>query len=67
MRFRLLRRCTLESIDTIVFPPHLRKITDGSEWVMLAASNSYDVLHHIVTRLYPREDFKIIDTEVKMK
>lgn len=67
MRYRLLRRCTLESIDTVVFPPYLRRNVDGSGWVMLAASNNYDVLHHIVRRLYPREDFKIIDTEVKMK
>ena len=67
MRYRLLRRCTLERIDTVVFPPYLREaqITNRSgAWTVLATSNSYDTLFHIMKRLYPQDDFKIIDMEV---
>ena len=65
MRYRLLRKCSLERIGGVVFPLHLRKGNDARGWEMLAASNNYDVLYSLKGNLSPYGFFKIVNEEGK--
>lgn len=68
MRFRLLRRKSVDRVGDVVFPLRLRvnqpAWTDGSEtWLEIGASNSFEALQRVLAGLSPRDCFRILDTE----
>lgn len=62
MRYKLLRRSSLEQIDNVMFPASVRN--PSGTWTVMAQSNSYDVILSLFISLGPRDQFKITEAEV---
>lgn len=63
MKYKLLRRSSLEQIDNVAFPACVRSTT--SAWTVMAQSNSYNVILSLFRSLGPRDQFKIAEAEVR--
>ena len=62
MRYKLLRRSSLEQIDNVMFLASVRN--PSGTWTVMAQSNSYDVILSLFRSLGPRDQFKITEAEV---
>ena len=63
MKYKLLRRSSLEQIDNVAFPTTVRNTT--SAWTVMAQSNSYNVILSLFRSLGPRDQFEITEAEVR--
>ena len=64
MKYKLLRRSSLEEISAVHFPQRVRNT--ASAWTVMLESNNYNALMSLIVKLGTRDhNFKITDREVQ--